>query len=160
MKQPNISFLYGIIATIFVVAVTVPAYATTMTVDIPNLPLQKEPPSTNATEDVNIIVRPGELLPANRTVISDLEGINDVDFRDTPPAGVTVIMNNDTAIITNQTVDIQGLMTAPSATTTAAEETVPAPANPAPPAPPADEPPADTGDGGSGDEENTDESDE
>lgn len=149
MKQPNISLLYGIIATIFVVAFTVPVYATTMTIDIPNLPLQKEPPSTNATEDVNIIIRPGELLPPNRTVISDLEGINDVDFRDTPPAGVTVIMNNDTAIITNQTVDIQGLMAAAPATTTAPEETVPAPT----PAPAAN--PADSGE----DEESADESD-
>jgi hypothetical protein len=54
----------------------------------------------------NISINPVEPLPANGTVSVSTEGVTDTDMNIIPPEGVTVIISNDTATVTNQEVDI------------------------------------------------------
>src|SRR5918996_720820 len=58
------------------------------------------------TDGANISINPEEPLPANGTVSVSTEGVTDTDMNVIPPEGVTVIMSNDTATVTNQEVDI------------------------------------------------------
>ncbi len=58
------------------------------------------------TDGANISINPVEPLPANGTVSVSTEGVTDTDMNVIPPEGVTVIISNDTATITNQEVDI------------------------------------------------------
>jgi hypothetical protein len=48
-----------------------------------------------------------EPLPANGTVSISTEGATDSDMNVFPPEGVTVVIENDTVTVTNQTVDIE-----------------------------------------------------
>src|ERR671919_2561107 len=68
--------------------------------------LDKESPSGNLTEDVDISISPGEPLPANGTVTISTEGGTDTDMNAFPPDGVYVILSSDSVTVTNQTVDI------------------------------------------------------
>jgi hypothetical protein len=54
----------------------------------------------------NISINPEEPLPANGTVSISTEGATDTDMNAFPSEGVTVIISNDTVIVTNQAVDI------------------------------------------------------
>ena len=54
----------------------------------------------------NIAINPEEPLPANGTVSISTEGAIDTDMNVIPPEGVTVVIENDTVTVTNQTVDI------------------------------------------------------
>src|ERR671914_641964 len=54
----------------------------------------------------NIAINPEEPLPANGTVSISTEGAIDSDMNVIPPEGVTVVIENDTVTVTNQTVDI------------------------------------------------------
>ena len=58
------------------------------------------------TDGANISINPEEPLPANGTVSVSTEGVTDTDMNIIPPEGVTVIISNDTATVTNQEVDI------------------------------------------------------
>jgi hypothetical protein len=58
------------------------------------------------TDGANISMNPEEPLPANGTVSVSTEGVTDTDMNIIPPEGVTVIISNDTATVTNQEVDI------------------------------------------------------
>jgi hypothetical protein len=69
--------------------------------------LDKEAPTGNLTEDVDISISPGEELPANGTVSFSTEGATDMDINEFPPQGVTVIIQNDTVVVTNNPVTFQ-----------------------------------------------------
>ena len=69
--------------------------------------LNKEAPTGNLTEDVDISISPGEELPANGTVSVSTEGATDMDINEFPPQGVTVIIQNDTVVVTNNPVTYQ-----------------------------------------------------
>ena len=69
--------------------------------------LDKEAPTGNLTEDVDISISPGEELPANGTVSVSTEGATDMDINEFPPQGVTVIIQNDTVVVTNNPVTYQ-----------------------------------------------------
>jgi hypothetical protein len=55
----------------------------------------------------NIAINPDEPLPANGTISISTEGATDTDMNVFPPEGVTVVIENDTVTVTNQTVDIE-----------------------------------------------------
>jgi hypothetical protein len=55
----------------------------------------------------NIAISPEEPLPANGTVTISTGGATDSDMNVFPPEGVTVVIENDTVTVTNQTVDIE-----------------------------------------------------
>src|ERR671918_1411499 len=55
----------------------------------------------------NIAINPEEPLPANGTVSISIEGVTDTDMNVLPPEGVTVVIENDTITVMNQTVDIE-----------------------------------------------------
>jgi hypothetical protein len=55
----------------------------------------------------NIAINPEEPLPANGTVSISTEGATDSDMNVFPPEGVTVVIENETVTVTNQTVDIE-----------------------------------------------------
>jgi hypothetical protein len=55
----------------------------------------------------NIAINPEEPLPANGTISISTEGATDTDMNVFPPEGVTVVIENDTVTVTNQTVDIE-----------------------------------------------------
>jgi len=64
-------------------------------------PLAKDISKGNLTEDIDIAINPTEALPANGTVTISTEGATDMDFNGFPPAGVTVIIQSDKVIVTN-----------------------------------------------------------
>ena len=72
-----------------------------------NAQLDKEAPSGNLTEDVDVSISPGEELPANGTVSVSTEGATDMDINEFPPPGVTVIIQNDKVVVTNNPVSYQ-----------------------------------------------------
>src|ERR687896_721303 len=55
----------------------------------------------------NIAINPEEPLPANGTVSISTEGAIDTDMNVIPPEGVSVVIENDTVTVTNQTVNIE-----------------------------------------------------
>jgi hypothetical protein len=69
--------------------------------------LDKETPTGNLTEDVDISISPSEVLPANGTVSVSTEGATDMDINEFPPAGVTVIIQNDKVVVTKNPVAYQ-----------------------------------------------------
>jgi hypothetical protein len=69
--------------------------------------LDKEAPTGNLTEDVDISISPGEELPANGTVSVSTAGATDMDINEFPPQGVAVIIQNDTVVVTNNPVTYQ-----------------------------------------------------
>jgi hypothetical protein len=70
-------------------------------------PLVPSSPTGTLTDGVNISINPEEPLPANGTVSLSTEGVTDTDMNILPPEGVTVVIENDTVTVTNQTVDIE-----------------------------------------------------
>jgi hypothetical protein len=67
-------------------------------------PLEKDIPTGNLTEDIDIAINPTEPLPPNGTVTISTEGATDMDINEFPPSGVTVMIQNDRIIITNNPV--------------------------------------------------------
>lgn len=67
-------------------------------------PLEKDAPTGNLTEDIDISISPSELLPSNGTVIMSTEGATDMDINEFPPEGVSVIIRNESVIVTNNPV--------------------------------------------------------
>jgi hypothetical protein len=70
-------------------------------------PLEQDTPTGNLTEDIDIAINPGESLPANGTVILSTEGATDMDINEFPPAGVSVIIRNESVIVTNNPVSYE-----------------------------------------------------
>lgn len=67
-------------------------------------PLEKDIPTGNLTEDIDIAINPTEPLPPNGTVTISTEGATDMDINEFPPSGVTVMIQNDRIIVTNNPV--------------------------------------------------------
>jgi hypothetical protein len=77
------------------------------TIQVSAQPLVMSTPTGSMTDGANISINPEEPLPANGTVSISTEGAADSDMNVFPPEGVTVVIENDTVTITNQTVDIE-----------------------------------------------------
>lgn len=77
------------------------------TIQVSAQPLVPSSPTGALTDGVNISINPEEPLPANGTVSLSTEGVTDTDMNILPPEGVTVVIENDTITVTNQTVDIE-----------------------------------------------------
>jgi hypothetical protein len=77
------------------------------TINVAAQPLVPSSPTGTLTDGVNISINPEEPLPANGTVSLSTEGVTDTDMNILPPEGVTVVIENDTITVTNQTVDIE-----------------------------------------------------
>ena len=77
------------------------------TIQVSAQPLVMSTPTGSMTDGANISINPEEPLPANGTVSISTEGASDSDMNVFPPEGVTVVIENDTVTVTNQTVDIE-----------------------------------------------------
>src|ERR687891_318549 len=77
------------------------------TINVSAQPLVPSSPTGTLTDGVNISINPEEPLPANGTVSISTEGVTDTDMNVLLPEGVTVVIENDTVTVTNQTVDIE-----------------------------------------------------
>jgi hypothetical protein len=77
------------------------------TIHVSAQPLVPSSPTGTLTDGVNISINPEEPLPANGTVSISTEGVTDTDMNILPPEGVTVVIENGTITVTNQTVDIE-----------------------------------------------------
>jgi hypothetical protein len=77
------------------------------TIQVSAQPLVTSSPTGTLTDGVNISINPEEPLPANGTVSISTEGATDTDMNVIPPEGVSVIISNDTVIVTNQTVEVE-----------------------------------------------------
>ena len=76
------------------------------TIQVSAQPLVPSSPAGTLSDGINISINPEEPLPANGTVSISTEGATDTDMNVIPPEGVSVIISNDTATVTNQEVDI------------------------------------------------------
>ncbi|HYZ94676.1 MAG TPA: hypothetical protein VE566_02855 [Nitrososphaeraceae archaeon] len=76
-------------------------------IEVSAQPLVMSTPTGSMTDGANISINPEEPLPANGTVSISTEGAADSDMNVFPPEGVTVVIENDTVTVTNQTVDIE-----------------------------------------------------
>ena len=90
---------YGLAVSLFTLLIT----STLSTIQVSAQPLVI---TGSLTDGANISINPEEPLPANGTVSVSTEGVTDTDMNIIPPEGVTVIISNDTATVTNQEVDI------------------------------------------------------
>ena len=77
------------------------------TMQVSAQPLVMNTPTGSMTDGANISINPEEPLPANGTVSISTEGVADTDMNVIPPEGVTVVIENNTVTVTNQTVDIE-----------------------------------------------------
>jgi hypothetical protein len=98
MKMVSIEFVSVLIAGLGLFLLS--------TTQVSAQPLVRSSPTGSLTDGANISINPEEPLPANGTVSVSTEGVTDTDMNVIPPEGVTVIISNDTATITNQEVDI------------------------------------------------------
>ena len=98
MKMVSIEFVSVLIAGLGLFLLS--------TTQVSAQPLVRSSPTGSLTDGANISINPEEPLPANGTVSISTEGAIDTDMNVIPPEGVTVIISNDTAIVTNQEVDI------------------------------------------------------
>lgn len=55
-------------------------------------------------QDLDLAIDPDDPLPANGTVQMSTAGATDVDMNIFPPVGVTVIIQNETVTVTNQSI--------------------------------------------------------
>jgi hypothetical protein len=90
---------YGLAVSLFTLLIT----STLSTIQVSAQPLVI---TGSLTDGANISINPEEPLPANGTVSVSTEGVTDTDMNIIPPEGVTVIISNNTATVTNQEVDI------------------------------------------------------
>jgi hypothetical protein len=90
---------YGLAVSLFTLLIT----STLSTIQVSAQPLVI---TGTLTDGANISINPEEPLPANGTVSVSTEGVTDTDMNIIPPEGVTVIISNNTATVTNQEVDI------------------------------------------------------
>ena len=101
------------VPTLLVVVVIITTFGTTALVTkaqtlerdpIPAIPIVDN--VTGESEPIQLTIDASEPLPANGTMTLLMAGMNDIDFKDTPPVGITVIVTNDSATVTNQPVQL------------------------------------------------------
>lgn len=101
----------GIIATIAITTFGTITKAQTLERDpIPAIPIVDN--VTGEAEPIQMTITPDESLPPNGTVILSMQGMNDIDFKRTPPQGITVIVTNESATVTNHPVQLPDVPTA------------------------------------------------
>ena len=138
MKNRNVLAM----ASLFIAAAAFAMIGGVVSTNVYAQPLERDPIRTivdNVTgeaEPIQMTIIPDEFLPANGTMTLSMQGMNDIDFKDTPPKGIFVIVSNDSATVTNHPVEL------PGATAAAAPPAVPPTAIP----PPAAAPPSTTAD--------------
>ena len=98
--------MLGIISTIASQATALVKAQTLERDPIPAIPIVDN--VTGESEPIQMTIDASELLPGNGTMTLPMQGMNDIDFKDTPPAGITVIVTNDSATVTNQPVQLPG----------------------------------------------------
>jgi hypothetical protein len=111
MQSNEYKLLVVLIATIGVIA----TFGTSIII-VNAQPLERDPiPAfpvvdnvTGEAEPIQMTIDASEFLPGNGTMTLSMAGMNDIDFKDTPPAGITVIVSNDSATVTNQPVQLPG----------------------------------------------------
>lgn len=104
---------------LLVVVVAMTTYAVAVTTHVTQAQLSLEPPTNpniviNAPpvnfsadiQDRDLDIDPEDALPANGTVSMSTVGATDMDINEFPPLGVSVIIQNDTVTVTNQSVTI------------------------------------------------------
>lgn len=69
-------------------------------------PLEKDIPTGNASDQIDLSINPDEVLPANGTVVLSTSGTNDIDINDPVPPGTTVIIESDQVTITNKEISV------------------------------------------------------
>ena len=87
---------YKVAAFILVVIISI----ATTTAATKAQPLERDPiPAfpvvdnvTGESEPIQMTIDASEFLPGNGTMTLPMAGMNDIDFKDTPPAGITVII--------------------------------------------------------------------
>src|SRR5918996_2048587 len=93
--------------TIIAMVVITNTYATTLSKENPPEIGQNNIQNLSTDElDIDVAVDPSELLPPNGTQQISTEGATDIDVNSFPPAGVTIIIENDTVHVTNRPVTI------------------------------------------------------
>ena len=101
------AFIVLIVGTIAIGTTTTNVKAQTLERDpIPAIPIVDN--VTGESEPIQMTIDASEFLPGNGTMTLPMAGMNDIDFKDTPPAGITVIISNDSATVTNQPVQLPG----------------------------------------------------
>jgi hypothetical protein len=69
-----------------------------------------EEPTGNLTEGTLVKIDLEEPLPPNGTIIVDIMGIDDINIDGVPPLGMTILVQNDTVILTDENVVISNDM--------------------------------------------------
>ena len=123
MKNRNVLAM----ASLFIAAAAFAMIGGVVSTNVYAQPLERDPIRTivdNVTgeaEPIQMTIIPDEFLPANGTMTLSMQGMNDIDFKETPPPGVTVVITHDLATVTNHPVQSPGAETAaatPADTTT------------------------------------------
>jgi hypothetical protein len=106
-----ISFLLMNSRSVLALALTMLAFvsALVMTSPVNAQVLERDPINATVGATIQMTIDPLEPLPPNGTVTMSMQGMNDVDFKDYAPAGVTVIIGNESSTVTNQPVQIPGV---------------------------------------------------
>lgn len=73
-------------------------------------PLEKDIPTGNLTEDIDIAINPTEALPSNGTVTISTEGATDMDINEFPPAGAMDILPRSINRIQVQTINYHHIL--------------------------------------------------
>ena len=102
---------HKVVAAFILVVITSIATTTAKAQKLERDPIPAIPIVDNVTgesEPIQLTIDASEPLPANGTMTLLMAGMNDIDFKDTPPVGITVIVTNDSATVTNQPVQLPG----------------------------------------------------
>ena len=102
---------HKVVAAFILVVITSIATTTAKAQPLERDPIPAFPVVDNVTgesEPIQMTIDASEFLPGNGTMTLPMAGMNDIDFKDTPPVGITVIVTNDSATVTNQPVQLPG----------------------------------------------------
>lgn len=99
-----------VVAIAIVATATEAAHASTLSLEAPpppNVPINGSYVNLTADDnDRDISIDPLDSLPANGTQTIKTIGATDIDINDFPPVGISVLIQNDTITVTNQTVTL------------------------------------------------------
>lgn len=138
MKKQHQTIAIGMLTALVMVVVYATSKPTTITANAQVLEI--DPDTGNASEVLQVTVRPNDfdfLASPNTTAVVQIGDMEEVDFKGKPREGITVVIDSQSASVTKLPV---GIGVGPEA------QAAPAPAPDAAPTLPADE-----GDGGNGD---------
>jgi hypothetical protein len=84
-------------------------YASTLSKEDPPMLIEGAAVQNRSTDelDIDITIDPTEPLPPNVTQQLSTEGATDIDINSFPPSGVTILIDNETAYVTNRPVTIE-----------------------------------------------------